>query len=64
MLYWSLCKDHCVNVLSWSTAGERGTKKATPFAIQITMLQKLSLANIKTIEVEIYGMENNRDVWN
>ncbi len=59
------CTDHCVNVLSWSTAGERGfrgTKKATPFAIQITMLQKLSLANIKTIEVEIYGMENNRDV--
>ncbi len=42
------CTDHCVNVLSWSTAGERGTKKATPFAIQITMLQKLSLANIKT----------------
>ncbi len=60
-----MCKDHCVNVLSWSTAGERGfrvTKKATPFAIQITMLQKLLLANIKTIEVEIYGMENNRDV--
>ncbi|PIM96212.1 30S ribosomal protein S11 [Candidatus Hodgkinia cicadicola] len=62
------CSDGVGNVLLWVSAGERGfksKKKASPFAIQVTtevLLKKIIAANIKNIQVEIEGVELNRDV--
>ncbi|WP_146656801.1 30S ribosomal protein S11 [Candidatus Hodgkinia cicadicola] len=62
------CSDWKGNVILWSSAGERGfkgKKKSSPFAIQMTMetiLKKLITMNIKNIQVEIKGIESNRDV--
>ncbi|PIM94886.1 30S ribosomal protein S11 [Candidatus Hodgkinia cicadicola] len=62
------CSDRRGNTVLWSSAGERGfkgKKKSSPFAIQVTMemvLKKLITINIKHIQVEIKGIESNRDV--
>lgn len=62
------CSDGRGNVVLWSSAGERGfkgKKKSSPFAIQMTMeiiLKKIIAINIKNIQVEIKGIESNRDV--
>ncbi|MFP3037826.1 MAG: 30S ribosomal protein S11 [Candidatus Hodgkinia cicadicola] len=61
------CTDYNGNTIAWSSAGERGfksAKKSSPFATQLTIesiLQKISVIGIKTLEVEING-SINRDI--
>lgn len=59
--------DEQGNVLSWASAGSagfKGTKKATPYAAQITMRQALDRAaqyDIKEAKVTVSGVGSGRE---